>query len=97
MIAAVRSATILGARGHPVNVEVHVAKGMEYETYFRGVEEIMNGLEGRPHWGKLHFQTADVLATRYPKWGAFQKVRAKLDPGGVFSNAYTDRVLGPIG
>jgi magnesium chelatase family protein len=28
MIAAVRSATILGARGHPVSVEVHVAKGI---------------------------------------------------------------------
>ena len=28
MIATIRSATILGARGHPVNVEVHVAKGM---------------------------------------------------------------------
>ena len=76
---------------------VHVAKGMEYETYFRGVEEIMNGLEGRPHWGKLHFQTAEVLATRYPKWDAFQKVRGRLDPNGVFANAYTDRVLGPIG
>jgi len=28
MIATVRSATILGARGHPVSVEVHVAKGL---------------------------------------------------------------------
>ena len=28
MIATVRSATILGARGHPVSVEVHVAKGI---------------------------------------------------------------------
>src|SRR4051812_49561972 len=28
MIAAVRSATILGARGPPVSVEVHVAKGI---------------------------------------------------------------------
>lgn len=28
MLASIRSATILGARGHPVNVEVHVAKGL---------------------------------------------------------------------
>jgi magnesium chelatase family protein len=28
MIATVRSATILGARGHPVSVEVHVGKGL---------------------------------------------------------------------
>ena len=75
---------------------VHVAKGMDYETYFHGVEDIMNKLEGRPHWGKLHFQTADVLATRYPKWDRFQSVRARLDPAGVFANDYTDRVLGTI-
>lgn len=73
---------------------VHVAKGMDYETYFRGVEEIMNGLEGRPHWGKLNFQTADVLKTRYPRWNEFQAVRDRLDPNRVFQNAYTQRVLG---
>ena len=56
----------------------------------------MNGLEGRPHWGKLHFQTADILKTRYPKWDKFQKVRARLDPNGVFSNDYTDRVFGKV-
>jgi L-gulonolactone oxidase len=73
---------------------VHVAKGMDYETYFRGVEEIMNGLEGRPHWGKLHFQSAETLAPRYEKWDAFQKVRDRLDPNRVFQNDYTQRVFG---
>ncbi|MDP1793620.1 MAG: D-arabinono-1,4-lactone oxidase, partial [Acidimicrobiales bacterium] len=73
---------------------VHVAKGMDYEPYFRGVEEIMNGLEGRPHWGKLNFQTADVLKTRYPMWDSFQAVRDRLDPNRVFQNTYTQRVLG---
>ena len=52
---------------------------------------------GRPHWGKLHFQTAETLAPRYPQWDAFQKVRARLDPQGTFTNAYLDRVLGPVG
>ena len=75
-------------------VAVHVAKGMDYEPYFRGVEDLMNTLEGRPHWGKLNFQTADVLKTRYEKWDAFQAVRNKLDPNRVFQNAYTQRVLG---
>ena len=75
-------------------VAVHVAKGMDYEPYFCGVEDLMNTLEGRPHWGKLNFQTADVLKTRYEKWDAFQAVRNKLDPNRVFQNAYTQRVLG---
>ncbi len=77
-------------------IAVHVHKGGSYETYFQGVEKIMNDYEGRPHWGKLHFQDHTTLASRYPEWDAFQAVRAELDPAGRFANAYTDRVLGPV-
>jgi len=76
-------------------IAVHVYRGMEFEPYFRAVEEIMNGFGGRPHWGKMHFQTAATLAPRYPEWGRYQSVRARIDPEGRFRNAYTDRVLGP--
>jgi L-gulono-1,4-lactone dehydrogenase len=76
-------------------VAVHMYRGMEWERYFRGVEEIMNRYGGRPHWGKRHFQTAEALAERYPRWTDFQRVRSRLDPEGRFRNAYTDRVLGP--
>src|SRR5262249_60078361 len=75
-------------------VAVHMYRGMEWERYFRGVEEIMDSYDGRPHWGKRHFQTAETLAGRYPRWDDFQRVRARLDPEGRFRNAYTDRVLG---
>jgi len=56
----------------------------------------MDGFEGRPHWGKRHFQTAETLRPRYPGWDAFSSVRARLDPDGRFSNPYTDRVLGRV-
>jgi FAD-linked oxidoreductase len=78
-------------------VAVHQYQGASWEPYFRAVEEIMDPYGGRPHWGKRHFQTAETLAGRYPRWRDFQKVRARLDPEGRFSNAYTDRVLGPVG
>ncbi len=78
-------------------VAVHVSAGRPYEEYFRGVEEIMDDYDGRPHWGKLHFQSATTLASRYPEWERFQTLRAALDPDGRFANAYTDRVLGPVG
>jgi len=42
-------------------IAVHVFQKMEYERYFRGVEAIMDDYGGRPHWGKLHFQTAETL------------------------------------
>ncbi|HEY2397453.1 MAG TPA: D-arabinono-1,4-lactone oxidase, partial [Solirubrobacteraceae bacterium] len=78
-------------------VAVHMYRGMEWEPYFRAVEALMDGLGGRPHWGKRHFQTAATLRSRYPEWDRFQAVRARLDPGGSFANAWTDRVLGPVG
>jgi L-gulonolactone oxidase len=77
-----------------VYVAVHAFKGMEWEPYFRAVEAIADEHGGRPHWGKRHFQTAATLAPRYPEWERFAAVRARMDPDGVFSNAYTDRVLG---
>jgi FAD/FMN-containing dehydrogenase len=76
-------------------IAVHAFKGMEWEPYFRAVEAIADEHGGRPHWGKRHFQTAVTLAPRYPEWERFAAVRARLDPDGVFSNAYVDRVLGP--
>ncbi len=78
-------------------VAVHMYRGMEWRPYFEAVEEIMNDLDGRPHWGKRHFQTAATLRPRYPEWDRFQAVRARLDPSGRFGNAWIDRVLGPVG
>jgi L-gulono-1,4-lactone dehydrogenase len=78
-------------------VAVHMFEGMAFEPYFRAVEAVMDELDGRPHWGKRHFQSAATLRERYPEWDGFQAVRRRLDPGGRFANAYTDRVLGPVG
>jgi L-gulonolactone oxidase len=78
-------------------IAVHQYKGMEFESYFRGVETIMDEYGGRPHWGKRHYQTAATLRDRYPAWDRFQAVRARLDPGGTFTNDYVRRTLGPVG
>jgi L-gulonolactone oxidase len=68
-------------------------RGMRWEPYFRAVEQVMDGFDGRPHWGKRHFQTAATLAPRYPAWDRFQAVRRRLDPDGAFANGYVRRVL----
>jgi len=78
-------------------IAIHVYQGMEFQPYFEAVEDIMDDYGGRPHWGKLHFQTAETLSARYPEWESFQEVRRRLDPEGRFTNAYLDRVLGPVG
>ena len=53
-------------------IAVHQYRGMEWRPYFEAVEEIMDAYGGRPHWGKRHFQTAETLAPRYPRWDEFQ-------------------------
>ena len=75
-------------------IAVHIYKGMDFVPYFKAVESIMNSYQGRPHWGKLHFQNSETLAPRYPKWQIFQTVRDQVDPKRVFSNAYLETVLG---
>jgi len=77
-------------------IAVHQYIGTPYEAYFQGVEAIMNDYAGRPHWGKMHFQTARTLEHRYPAWNTFHRFRAELDPAGTFANAYLDRVLDPL-
>lgn len=67
-----------------------------WESYFGGLEPILIGLGGRPHWGKRHTLTAQQLSERYPEWGTFQDIRARLDPGGTFSGGYLNRLLGPV-
>ncbi len=77
-------------------VAVHQDRKLAWEPYMRRVESLACDLGGRPHWGKRHFRTAADLAPAYPKWANFQAARKRLDPDGVFTNAYTDRVLGPV-
>lgn len=76
-------------------VAVHQYHRLSHERYFDAVEAIMAGVGGRPHWGKLHGLGVERLAELYPRLPDFRAVRASVDPGGLFTNAYTDRVLGP--
>ena len=75
-------------------IAVHVYHASGHEEYFRGVEELMIEVGGRPHWGKMHTRGADYLRGAYPRFGAFVSLRDALDPERRFGNAYLDRVLG---
>lgn len=58
------------------------------------MEAIFGGVDARPHWGKMHTLDAATLRTRYPRFDEFVGLRDELDPHGVFTNAYLNRVLG---
>jgi len=74
-------------------IAVHMYQGMPYEDYFRQVETILLGFEGRPHWGKWHSCTAATLTPRYPGWHEFHRLRAQLDPDGLFMTPYLRAIL----
>ncbi|MBK8250039.1 MAG: FAD-binding protein [Gemmatimonadetes bacterium] len=53
------------------------------------VEALLLSLGGRPHWGKLSYGNPWAL---YPERARWAQVRSVLDPAGVFSNDYLDRL-----
>ncbi|MFI6366000.1 D-arabinono-1,4-lactone oxidase [Nocardia sp. NPDC050630] len=77
-------------------IAVHQYRGMDFEPYFRACEAVFDKYNGRPHWGKRHFQTAETLRPRYPGWDHFAEVRRRFDPKGRFANGYVERVLGGV-
>lgn len=79
---------------HSGYIAVHVYKGMEYEPFFRDVENILRKYDARPHWGKVHHRDAEELASLYSRFNDFLSMRDRLDPQRTFANRYTDRVFG---
>ncbi|MFE0738384.1 D-arabinono-1,4-lactone oxidase [Streptomyces sp. NPDC058855] len=78
-------------------IAFHQYHRMPYRRYFDACRRILGAYGGRPHWGKMHDLGADDLRPRYAHFDDFTALRDALDPEGVFSNPYLDRVLGRPG
>ena len=72
------------------NMVISVAgkPGTDYWDYLRACDQHLYGRNGRAHWGKLHFMTAERLAERFPRYHDFKELRRSLDPAGVFLNPH---------
>ena len=57
------------------------------------LEDALDPLDARPHWGKVFAADAGTLAQRYPKVADFIALAAKYDPNGKFRNPYLDTYL----
>jgi FAD-linked oxidoreductase len=75
-------------------IAIHQYAGAPYLPYLEEFEKYCIGVEGRPHWGKLHYRDADSLRTVYPRFDDFLAVRDQLDPDRVFTNPHLAKVLG---
>jgi L-gulono-1,4-lactone dehydrogenase len=95
-VAAADDIPLSTASGRPsAYLAFHLPGGADYRRYFALVASVLDRYAGRPHWGKLHELDAETLQTRYPRFGEFVAVRDRVDPNGLWSNEYLDRVLGP--
>lgn len=76
---------------HRDNLVVSVSgrPGEDYWPYLRAVDSLLAGFKARPHWGKLHFMTAERLAGLFPRYEDFLAMRRRWDPKGTFLNAHT--------
>jgi alditol oxidase len=54
------------------------------------IERQIRPFDARPHWGKVHRYSPEQLFQAYPRLAAYQDERRRLDPSGVFSNAFLD-------
>lgn len=62
--------------------------------FYKEFEEAMYAHHGRPHWGKINFldykKANDLYGINLQK---FINIKHRLDPKGVFSNSFTNRLL----
>jgi xylitol oxidase len=65
-------------------------RGDEVHAVLPQIEAALTPFDPRPHWGKLFIRSP---ASRYRRLPAFRALRARLDPGRVFGNAF-DAQLG---
>ena len=79
------------------DIHADPAEPWAHEFLRRMEAAAMKEMSARPHWGKLFFAERENLHALYPgaNIDAFAAARRRFDPEGVFSNAYTRRVLGP--
>ncbi|ACQ81124.1 FAD linked oxidase domain protein [Beutenbergia cavernae DSM 12333] len=62
------------------------------EALLPRLEAALDGLDARPHWGKLFAADAATLAARYSRWDDARALIRRYDPDGVFANPYLQRV-----
>jgi FAD/FMN-containing dehydrogenase len=70
-------------------VSISGEPGTDYWPYLRACDSLFSEYQGRPHWGKIHFMTADRVARLFPRFPDFVDLRRRLDPMGIFLNDHT--------
>ncbi len=71
-----------------VTISAHQDIALDDRPLFEACEAIFRQHHGRPHWGKVHYQTGRELAELYPHYVDWWRVRDAHDPDGLFLTPY---------
>jgi FAD/FMN-containing dehydrogenase len=69
-------------------VSISGEPGTDYWPYLRACDDLFAEYGGRPHWGKIHFMTAERIAGLFPRYQDFLEMRRRFDPKGTFLNPH---------
>lgn len=70
-----------------VTISAHQDITLDDRPLFTACEEIFRRYEGRPHWGKVHYQTGAELADLYPRFQQWWEIRDRYDSDEMFVTA----------
>ena len=76
-----------------VAISVSATRLPDAGVFLRKAHAVLMPFGARPHWGKMHYATPAEIAAAYPKLEDFKRVRAELDPAGLFLNSYLRTLL----
>jgi hypothetical protein len=96
--AAGHDRTLLGAgrKRHSTWIDIVCNDSDGFEAYYAAAVHLIKELGGRPHLGKYckGFDVEYLLKLDGEHFETFQRLMARHDPAGKFSNAFTGRILG---
>jgi FAD/FMN-containing dehydrogenase len=78
-----------------VTLSLHQDAALPWQEFFADLEPLFHAHGGRPHWGKRHGLSARELLPLYPRFDAFRRLAAELDPKRRFVNAHLAGLFGP--
>jgi len=64
-----------------------------FNRYFYEFFDLVSDYHPRPHWGKNFNLTKSGLSVFYPKYKEFITTKHRLDPSGIFTNSFLEKLF----
>ncbi|WP_227936384.1 FAD-binding oxidoreductase [Alkalihalobacillus deserti] len=79
-------------KGYTLALDIPFRGGERLLTFIRELDELVLGYGGVLYLAKDSLMTPSTFAMMYPELSAFQEIKAKIDPDGLFSSSMARRL-----